>query len=900
ASYLHYVDQAIPPAKFIVVGTNMAGSQMYLARVDITPDAPAVDEETFVYYHNNTPLFGFRPSNGWQGDGAGKIKLVAALDTVRINDMTRLAATHFRIDTTRASATGRMNFQANGSLLATGARPAGMEVLASGAITGYIDDKGIHLSDPLRSGDWKGLFGSTMTITLIEPETFPKSTSMKLSGTLRIKGMRRCGVVNGDLTFTGLKIMPTTAQISYLDAIQPEPGVCYMNLIATYHPQADSLALYGNFQSKMYFKEGMIAGGYVKNGELGQLKLATTLDQAPLGPDGLGNISNFTGTYNTLYANWMGSRWPVFNFASVSGRLYDGSSVIAIDLKDAVMTAPGVLDNDDVTYNMYSTADGWHVQGKSDVHVEWSPGIMRFSPLEEGELGAMARWNGGFYFNGTGAGSAYKQLGKKTTSSGVGKGIVEIPGVPREPYFQVMQKLISELVFSQLILNLVGGNPNAGSKHASTIRMINGKAYVTTDSKGYYTGPMEFDMALRSIDPGFFSPVSYENFSKAMTSRSFTNTQSIRPKGGATQAASNEFDVPENARGFYVRIAGIDGPATTSLTTPSGETITAPRADSSVYITKYDDLRYWWVVDKPASGKWTVNTLTGKDTVQVFVFEEIQPLAVTAENQNGLVNVSWQNASDDSVMIFVDDNNSGFDGLHVTTVDQNATNVQFALPSELTACSYNVYVVRRYAGELQMAYGESSIDNSNGKLAAPAGFVASYNTNDKSATLSWSASQQLAVAGYVLRLVGNGIDSIVSTVFADVNTITFPVADPNGLSVAIMSYDTNGTRGCWSALVPLSTSDVKESYVVRSTLDAVVLPNPARSRASLYLRMDEGSDVRIEIYDATGRTVNKLSGYYPMGEHDINLQTEQLPSGSYVAVITAGSRTQTRNFVITR
>ena len=67
----------------------------------------------------------------------------------------------------------------------------------------------------------------------------------------------------------------------------------------------------------------------------------------------------------------------------------------------------------------------------------------------------------------------------------------------------------------------------------------------------------------------------------------------------------------------------------------------------------------------------------------------------------------------------------------------------------------------------------------------------------------------------------------------------------------------------------------------KAALNAVY-PNPFNSRVRISLELPGNSDVVLQVFDLTGRSVMSLDkGHFPAGRHTINLNSGNLPSGIY-------------------
>lgn len=879
-SYLHYIDQAVPPNKFIVVGGG-SPSKLYLARMEMNIDLPGSDEFTYIYSYNNQPLYAFKNSKGWVGEAPGWIKLKGTLDTVRVNEMLRFAALKFRLDTTRSSPTGTIGFQMEGYLLGAGHLSTKWDVIGYTESNGWIDKDGMHFNTPFRDPGNKGFAGTRHAIDRISIESYPNTPSISLFGDMLIPGMRSCQDKNVEkLNFSNFKITNNTAS-GFGMSMQTEPGVCYSPSI-NYDPAKDSLALFGSIYSEIYW-EGVQGRSYVKNGEISELTLVPSSKNIPsLGS--FAHIRDLKGKYMPWYLTLFGQKfylgWAAFFSGTVNSILEP--NLYEISLPEAAIIAPGEIHASAADYRMYKVGSNWNVQGSGPVKIKWTSYASMDGKLGDGTVNIGAKDNGEFIFKGNGSMATFAQQGSGTYTNGRATGALSIQ-TTNPAHLSTLQSVLYMLYGT--------GSPQA----KATFNQYKGIA--TAIAKPGLDLSVEFDLSKSVSDAAFAKWPDMATLSGLLTQVMLVNGTKSK---GHEKAAVNEFDVPANARGFYIGVKGIDGPATTTLQSPSGTLIEQTVQDSSVIRMNGEGNTYFWVAVRPEAGKWLINTTQGRDSIEILVFKELPAFELSTTQQNNNLTVSWTNPSSDSIDLFIDEQQGGFNGVYIGSVAGETGSAQIALPSGLTECSYYLYAQRRYYAVVQSDYSETAIDNSNGKLAGPNTWAASYNATEKTATLTWQPSPDTTVAGYIIRLRGNGIDSVLATQFADANSLTFPVEDPNGYFVAIMAYDTNGNRGCWSSFLPLGTSNVEQDFVQVKTLDAVVLPNPSRGRASLYLRAEESADVSIAIYDAAGRSISSSTAFYTMGEHDIDLRTDALPSGSYVLIVRSGDKTQTRNFVITR
>ena len=80
-----------------------------------------------------------------------------------------------------------------------------------------------------------------------------------------------------------------------------------------------------------------------------------------------------------------------------------------------------------------------------------------------------------------------------------------------------------------------------------------------------------------------------------------------------------------------------------------------------------------------------------------------------------------------------------------------------------------------------------------------------------------------------------------------------------------------------------------------------VFPNPVRSRATLRFALPGDADVRIEVYDVTGRLVTRLAdGPVAAGRHEVTIDGRGWASGTYLVRVTSGANVTTKTLSIVR
>lgn len=119
--------------------------------------------------------------------------------------------------------------------------------------------------------------------------------------------------------------------------------------------------------------------------------------------------------------------------------------------------------------------------------------------------------------------------------------------------------------------------------------------------------------------------------------------------------------------------------------------------------------------------------------------------------------------------------------------------------------------------------------------------------------------------------------------------VTFPNAGPCGNTVSV---DLNGV---------IITGSVKET----ASSDGFILnqsyPNPTQGKANFTYTTPKETEVRITLVDLTGKLVRTLiTGRVSQGEHTLNFDASNIPSGTYMYMLESGSTKLVRQIIVTK
>ena len=92
---------------------------------------------------------------------------------------------------------------------------------------------------------------------------------------------------------------------------------------------------------------------------------------------------------------------------------------------------------------------------------------------------------------------------------------------------------------------------------------------------------------------------------------------------------------------------------------------------------------------------------------------------------------------------------------------------------------------------------------------------------------------------------------------------------------------------------------VPENNEVVNNVTVSLYPNPVSSQATVSFELNESANVSYQVFDMTGRMVmNQNMGRMTEGEHQINLNAENLSAGSYILRLNQGANNASVKFLV--
>ncbi|MBK7186446.1 MAG: T9SS type A sorting domain-containing protein [Ignavibacteria bacterium] len=231
---------------------------------------------------------------------------------------------------------------------------------------------------------------------------------------------------------------------------------------------------------------------------------------------------------------------------------------------------------------------------------------------------------------------------------------------------------------------------------------------------------------------------------------------------------------------------------------------------------------------------------------------------------------------------------SGYNGVFVGQVAENAGTYTFTVPDEMTECTYYFHATRNVAGQpLTSAYATTPITTAGTGVASPIEVRAVSNQSGRT-SVSWRMSPGNLVNGFLIYVRDSeGVDSLYATAFAEDRLVMIDIVNHAAKQIVIIAFDKNGSRGCATQALPITTGIEEEQYVVtgeNSQIDASIVPNPTNGHTTI--RFTCGADVRasatIDIITVVGQKIATLIVADPStGWNQVEWDARGVNAGTY-------------------
>ena len=225
-----------------------------------------------------------------------------------------------------------------------------------------------------------------------------------------------------------------------------------------------------------------------------------------------------------------------------------------------------------------------------------------------------------------------------------------------------------------------------------------------------------------------------------------------------------------------------------------------------------------------------------------------------------------------------------------------------------------------YAVKAQAASYEINVTGNNSSILAGSTVVANSNNTDFGSTLI----NTNITKSFVIENTGNGtltvsgitISGANASDFTLVNPPTFPMVltgvssqtitvkyAPTAVATSVAKLTINNTDMDESiydfAIQGKGLLDVGVQTINKASAAVKLFPNPAKDEVAILLQLENREQVKIDIYDLTGKRVSSFEKTAEGGEQTIKMNTSNLANGEYFVKVSIAEKVNTLKLVVT-
>ena len=359
-------------------------------------------------------------------------------------------------------------------------------------------------------------------------------------------------------------------------------------------------------------------------------------------------------------------------------------------------------------------------------------------------------------------------------------------------------------------------------------------------------------------------------------------------EGSVTRSPSAytyRIDVPENTRLAVIKATNPSVLPTVSLLDPVGTIISAEQpSDDAELNTDASQHNAFWTVYQPLPGRWDVQADIAS-TVSVHYLGESASFTIEAWREWNGIEVHWDSklfAEGDSIDLFADDDQTGYNGAYLMTVD--ATLGTVTLPGNAFE-SYCTFALQALAYHGQSVYADYAADYFEGMsgITPPGGFIAYVDPQTLLLEVSWVPSSYPDIAGYVIELIENGTSVVIGMPYGIESSFVYQLEQFTGQQLVIYAYGQNGEVSCASAEIDLILTDTDEAICFQRQESLFIYPNPFRDQCTVRIMSDKDERGVIRIYNTSGTLLKS----WPVellreGVNTFDFNSDGMPPGNYI------------------
>lgn len=574
------------------------------------------------------------------------------------------------------------------------------------------------------------------------------------------------------------------------------PSVCISELSFIYDSEADSLYIIGDFSAP--FIEQIIAEFGLLDGYVNAIALGVTVENPiPI----LGTPLGLKGLYGSI--NGLAQPPLIFGIGGTVASVQEG--LFELDLFGEVEIPNKIIFDATGRLIQIPGEDSWQIIANIGGEFDVRSHISVYGSVDAITIG------GSEYFISGSADLSYVWEPEESMSGSI-EGNIKIPEVP-DWHGNVVYDMVSSVV--GLPYNLANAsfafeNQRVGGSFSTQVPVFG-------TFEMYFTANLEQDFP-ECCELGLGAININEFINQATPPKNNTKDNNIQPillKNPRFLNSSRQDTIPvsDDMRMLIVRIKSDSTFPISKLINPNGVEFIETNQDTTVaYNETPSDSLGFWLLKEPIEGDWIIEFINSSeaDTIDVFAFynESIRSIEISQNDQD--ITLSWDttNASNTAeYKIYIDNDNSGYDGLYVGSSFENIGLKLVSLNEKLSSCQYYFYIIKDNNYMITRKYLDTLISFDKIDIQAPEGLFLSGASVIDSVVINWNQSTSQNIAGYILKhFMGNynnTKDSIIAYISASDSKYTISVESMIGEYYYIQAYNDSGDVSCNSSLIEI-------------------------------------------------------------------------------------------------
>ena len=325
---------------------------------------------------------------------------------------------------------------------------------------------------------------------------------------------------------------------------------------------------------------------------------------------------------------------------------------------------------------------------------------------------------------------------------------------------------------------------------------------------------------------------------------------------------SNEIIVDDDVEKVFAIVSGSTIAPASHLLSPSGTRFDSTSSDGMVkkFNTPSGEMTMWTLTD-PTPGIWKleVPTASATDELEVTANRKVQTFEINASQTGKSVTITWPaqgSTNSDVIRLFLDTDSAQTNGVLIGEAPASLGTFTYALPDELTNCSYYAYGTRIVGSQPIVSDYASTVITGSSPVPAPLQVLATATAAGKT-NISWTMAQGSNVQGFHVLLVReDGTDSIIASGFSGQRLIEIQIENHESKKIALVAFNADGIRSCKTEAVSIITSvDNENLQFVSNTNNVLIVPNPTTDATTIKFTSEQTTEAEIEIVNSVGQRI---------------------------------------------